>query len=80
MGVEKQGLTAEDQLFILMRAALYITATRGLERQGRERMSALRLYVGRLIVPAALFGTFSQWRYSLMTDKLSSTMQIAKRI
>ena len=28
-GVEGQSLTAEDQLFILMQAALYLTATRG---------------------------------------------------
>ena len=30
MGVEGQSLTAEDQLFILMQAGLYLTATRGL--------------------------------------------------
>jgi hypothetical protein len=29
-GVEGQRLSAEDQLFILMQAALYLTATRGL--------------------------------------------------
>src|SRR5207244_305329 len=29
MGVEGQSLTAEDQLFILMQAGLYLTATRG---------------------------------------------------
>jgi hypothetical protein len=29
-GVEGQSLSAEDQLFILMQAALYLTATRGL--------------------------------------------------
>ena len=29
-GVEGQSLTAEDQLFILMQAGLYLTATRGL--------------------------------------------------
>jgi hypothetical protein len=30
VGVEGQSLTAEDQLFILMQAGLYLTATRGL--------------------------------------------------
>ena len=30
MGAEKQNLTAEDQLFILMQAGLYLTATRGM--------------------------------------------------
>jgi len=29
MGVEGEGLTAEDQLFILMQAGLYLTTTRG---------------------------------------------------
>jgi hypothetical protein len=29
-GVEGQSLTAEDQLFVLMQAGLYLTATRGL--------------------------------------------------
>jgi len=30
IGVEQQSLTAEDQLFVLMQAGLYLTATRGL--------------------------------------------------
>ena len=30
VGVEGQSLTAEDQLFILMQTALYLTATRGM--------------------------------------------------
>ena len=30
MGIEGQSLAAEDQLFILMQAGLYLTATRGL--------------------------------------------------
>jgi hypothetical protein len=29
MDVEGKGLTAEDQLFVLMQAGLYLTATRG---------------------------------------------------
>jgi hypothetical protein len=29
IGAEEQSLTVEDQLFILMQAALYLTATRG---------------------------------------------------
>ena len=36
MAVEGQSLTAEDQLFILMQAALYLTATRGLEHSRHE--------------------------------------------
>ena len=82
MGVEGQSLTAEDHLFILMRAALYLTATRGLGAPGAgicyERAEALCRSLNRpLLLYSALSG---QWRYSLMTDKLSSTMQIAKRI
>jgi tetratricopeptide (TPR) repeat protein len=82
MGVEGQCLTAEDHLFILMRAALYLTATRGLGAPEAgicyERAEALCRSLNRpLLLYSALSG---QWRYSLMTDKLSSTMQIAKRI
>jgi predicted ATPase len=81
-GVGRQSLAAEDQLFILMQAALHLTATRGMGapevRICYERAEALchshggprRLYV-------ALMG---QWRYSFATDRLTATMQIAKRI
>ncbi|MGB7790734.1 MAG: hypothetical protein WBL39_05950 [Terrimicrobiaceae bacterium] len=66
----------------LMRAVLYLTATRGLGAPGAgicyERAEALCRSLNRpLLLYSALSG---QWRYSLMTDKLSSTMQIAKRI
>ena len=37
-GVEGQSLTAEDQLFILMQAGLYLTATRGLGSSGRTHL------------------------------------------
>jgi predicted ATPase len=65
-----------------MRAALYLTATRGLGAPGAgicyERAEALCRSLNRpLLLYSALSG---QWRYSLMTDKLKSTMQIAKRI
>ena len=80
--VEEQSLTAEDQLFILMQAAQYLTATRGLgapeARICYERAEPLchSLHHPRLLY-LALMG---QWRYSLMTDKLSATMQIAERV
>ena len=79
--VEGQSLTAEDQLFILMQAAKYLTATRGLgapeARICYERAEPLchSLNQPRLLC-LALRG---QWRYSLMTDKLSAAMQIAER-
>jgi len=81
-GVEGQSLTAEDQLFILMQAGLYLTAVRGLgapeARICYKRAEALCYSLNRpLLLHVALVG---QWRYSLITDKLSATMQIAKRV
>ena len=80
--VEGQSLTAEDQLFILMQAGLYLTATRGLgapeARICYERAEPLCHSLNRpLLLYVALMG---QWRYSLITDKLTATMQIAKRV
>ena len=81
-GVEGQSLTAEDQLFILMQAGLYLTATRGYAAPEAlicyERAESLCNSLNRpLVLFSALIGL---WRYSLMTDKLSATMQIAKRV
>jgi serine/threonine protein kinase len=80
--LEGQSLVAEDQLFILAQAGLYLTGTRGLQspeaRICHERLASLCHSLGRpLLLYSALRG---QWRYSLMTDKLTVTMQIAKRI
>jgi serine/threonine protein kinase len=80
--VEGQSLTEQDQLFILMQAGLYLTATRGLAapdaRICYERAEPLchSLNHPRLLC-LALRG---QWRYSLNTDKLTVAMQIAKRV
>jgi serine/threonine protein kinase len=80
-GVEEQSLTAEDQLFILMQAAKYLTNTRGLgapeARICYERAEPLchSLNQPRLLC-LALRG---QFRYCLMTDKLSFAFQIAER-
>jgi predicted ATPase len=79
--VERQSLTAEDQLFILLQAGLYIIATRGFSapevRICYTRMESLCHLLNRpLVLFSALEG---QWRYSLVTDKLTTTMQIAKR-
>ena len=56
-GVEGQSLTAEDQLFILMQAGLYLTATRGFgSTRGANLLSnALSPCVIRLIVPCSCF-------------------------
>ena len=82
MAIEGQGLTAEDQLFILMQAALYLTATRGpasTEAQTcYERAESLCHSLNR---PLLLYSTLiSQWRYSFVTEKLTATLQIAKRV
>jgi serine/threonine protein kinase len=80
--VEGQSLNGEDQLFIVMQAGSYLTATRGLgapdARICYERAEPLCHSLGRpLLLCVALIG---QWRYSLHTGKLRATMQIAQRI
>jgi hypothetical protein len=77
-----QSLRAEDQLFILMQAGLYLTATRGLGapearicyEHAEPRCHSLNRPV---LLYVALMG---QWRYSLMHDKLTATIQIAQRV
>jgi tetratricopeptide (TPR) repeat protein len=82
IGVEGQSLSAEDQLFVLTQAALYLTATRGLgspeARICYERAGSLCQSVNR---PLLLYSTLiGQWRSSLNTDTLTATMQIAQQI
>jgi tetratricopeptide (TPR) repeat protein len=82
MGIQGQSLSAEDQLLILMQAALYLSLTRGMQapevRTCYERAEPLCHSLNRpLLLYVALIG---RWRYSLVTDKLPATMQIAKRI
>jgi predicted ATPase len=77
-----QGLTAEDKLFILMQAGLYLAATRGMgaaEMQTcYERAEPLCHSLNR---PTLLyFALIGQWRYSLYTDTLTAAMQVAKRV
>ncbi len=79
--VEGQSLAAEDQLFILLQAGLYIIATRGFSalevRICYERIESLCHSLNRpLVLFSALEG---QWRYSIVTDKLTATLQIAKQ-
>jgi hypothetical protein len=81
-GVEGRSLTAEDHLFILMQAALYLTVTRGFAapeaRICYERVESLCHSLNRpLLLYSALI---SQWRYSVWTDKLTATLQIAERV
>jgi adenylate cyclase len=82
MGVEEQSLTPEDQLFILMQAGLYLTATRGFaEPEARSCYERAESLCVSLKQPLVLFSALrGLWRYSLVTNKLSATMQIAKRV
>ena len=80
-GVEEQSLAADDQLFILTQAALYLTATRGhasLEACGcYERVESLCNSLNRpQLLYVALIG---QWRYSLHTNKPSAALHFAER-
>jgi hypothetical protein len=76
-----QSLTAEDQLFILMQAGLYLSATRGGAPEARicyERAESLSHSLNRpLLLYSALMG---QWRYSHATEKLTATIRIAQRV
>jgi adenylate cyclase len=80
--IEGQRLTEEDQLFILMQAGLYLTATRGFAapetRICYERAEPLCHSVNRPRL--LLMQLLGQFRYALMTDKLSAAMQIAERV
>ncbi|MGA7901855.1 MAG: serine/threonine-protein kinase, partial [Terrimicrobiaceae bacterium] len=72
VGVEAQRLTAEDQLFILMQAGLYVSSTRGFStpesRNCYERAEPLCHSLSRpVLLYSALMG---QWRYSHIADKL----------
>jgi len=80
--VEGQSLTAEDKLFVLMQAAPYLTAMRGMAapeaRICYESAESLCHSLGRpFLLYAALIG---QWRYIQMTDKLSAARKIAERV
>jgi predicted ATPase len=80
--VETQSLTAEDQLFVLMEAGQHLTATRGsAAREAQicyQRVESLCDSLNRPLIPYPAL--LDQWRYSLVTDKLSETMRIAERI
>jgi len=80
--VERQSLTAEDQLFILMQAGLYLTATRGMGApEVQNCYERAEPFCHSLNRPTLLyFALIGQWRYSLYTDTLTAAMQVAKRV
>jgi protein kinase-like protein/NACHT domain-containing protein len=80
--VEEQSLAPEDHLFLLMQAGLYLTLTRGLgateARVCYERAEPLCHSLNR---PELLYsGLMNQFVFSLVTNKFTVTMQIAKRV
>ena len=82
VGVEAQRLTAEDQLFILMQAGLYLSSTRGFStpesRNCYERAEPFCHLLNRpVLLYSALMG---QWRYSYIADKLSAALGVAQRV
>jgi hypothetical protein len=80
--IDGQSLTAEDQLFILMQAAQYLPATRGLGspelRICYERAESLcqSLHHPRLLCLAVR----GLWRYSIITAKPIVALPIAERV
>jgi predicted ATPase len=80
--VEGQRLTAEDQLFVLLQAGTYLTFTQGYTapeaRLCYERAQPLGEALNR---PAALYSALvGRYQHSLVTDRLTVTMQIAQRL
>ena len=81
-GTEGQSLTAEDQLFILMQAGLHLSVTRGFAApEARICYKRAESLCHSLNCPLLLYvALIGQWRYSVITDKLAATMQIANRL
>jgi serine/threonine protein kinase/tetratricopeptide (TPR) repeat protein len=80
--VAGQNLTEEDQLYVLTQAGMYLMATRGHStpeaRICYERVESLCDSLNRpLLLYSALLG---QWRHFLLTGKLATAMQMAKRV
>ena len=79
---EEQNLSAEDQLFLLMQAAQYLAATRGLAapeaRICYERAEFLCRSLDRSeLLYVALMGL---WRYYVSSDTLAAAMDAAERV
>ena len=81
-GVAEQSLTAEDQLFILTQATLYLTATRGpAAPEMRICYELAEPLCHSLNRPLLLYVTLAgHFRFSLHTEKLTASMRIAERV
>jgi serine/threonine protein kinase/predicted ATPase len=82
VGVDEQSLTPEDQLFILMQAAQYLTTVRGLAapevRICYERAESLcHSADSSAVLYVALVG---QWRHTIVTSRLSAAKRAAERV
>ena len=82
VGLEEQRLSADDQLFILTEAALYLTALRGHESLEAnicyQRVESLCHSLRRPhLLYVALTG---QWRYAYMTNNPNVALEIAERV
>jgi hypothetical protein len=81
MGVEGQSLTAEDQLFILLQAAVNLTAMREAAPEAKicyERAESLCHSLNRpLLLYVALMGRL---RYSMVADTVAAAIPLAKRL
>jgi hypothetical protein len=80
--IEGQSLTAEDKLFILMQAGLYLMATRGMGApEARICFECAEPFCHSLNQPRLLSLVLgAQFRHTLMTDKLSAAILIAERL
>jgi hypothetical protein len=81
-GSDEQTLSQEDQLYIIMQVALHLSVTQGIQlaevRICHERAVPLCESLGRLdLLFVALVG---QWRSSLVTSRLTTTLRLAERI
>jgi tetratricopeptide (TPR) repeat protein len=80
--IAEQALDPEDKLFVLLESALNLSVTRGTQAPEvhicyEQAESLSRSLDHPLLRCLALIG---QWRYSLVTDKLSATLEIAKQL
>ena len=80
-GAEGQSLTAEDQLFILIQAAVNMTAMRESAPEARSCYERAESLCHSLNRPMQLYvALMGQWRYSLVADKVAAAIQFAKRL
>ena len=80
--IEDQRLSSEDELLVLMQAAIYLTATRGMGSPEAQVCCVHAEPLCRLLNrPDLLYASLiSQWGFSLFTNRLTATIKIAEQI